>query len=98
MTCNLWAAARDVPVGHACRIQRDVASRGRDIGSVIEQYTRSVKPMFDQFVAPSRRHADLIIPWSRWVSSFACTALPVLWARQISCLYVDLQGRELGSN
>ena len=56
-------------VGGACescclrRIQRDVAMRGRDIAGVIEQYTRFVKPAFDTFVAPSRKHADIIIPW-----------------------------------
>lgn len=48
-----------------CRIQRDVADRGRDVGGVIEQYTKFVKPMFDQYVAPSRKHADVIIPWAR---------------------------------
>ena len=48
-----------------CRIQRDVADRGRDVGGVIEQYTQFVKPMFDQYVAPSRKHADVIIPWAR---------------------------------
>ena len=37
--------------------------RGRDIAGVIEQYTRFVKPAFDTFVAPSRKHADIIIPW-----------------------------------
>ena len=47
------------------RIQRDVAVRGRDIAGVIEQYTKFVKPAFDQFVAPSRKHADVIIPWAR---------------------------------
>jgi hypothetical protein len=36
-------------------MQRDVASRGRDVGGVIQQYTRFVKPSFDQFVAPSKR-------------------------------------------
>ena len=46
-------------------IQRDVAVRGRDVGGVIEQYTRFVKPAFDQFVAPSRKYADIIIPWQR---------------------------------
>jgi hypothetical protein len=30
---------------------------------ILEQYTRFVKPAFDQFIAPSRRHADVIIPW-----------------------------------
>ena len=40
--------------------------RGRDIAGVIEQYTKFVKPAFDTFVAPSRKHADVIIPWGRW--------------------------------
>eukprot|EP00198_Chlamydomonas_reinhardtii_P004167 XP_001693503.1 predicted protein [Chlamydomonas reinhardtii] len=47
----------------ARRIQRDVAHRGRDVASVLKQYTEHVKPMFDMYVAPSRRHADVIIPW-----------------------------------
>jgi len=51
-----------------CRIQRDVAMRGRDIAGVIEQYTKFVKPAFDTFVAPSRKHADVIIPWGRFVA------------------------------
>ena len=42
-----------------------MAERGRDVGGVIEQYTKFVKPAFDQFVAPSRKHADVIIPWAR---------------------------------
>jgi uridine kinase len=43
----------DVRLGR--RIQRDVAHRGRDVASVIEQYTRFVKPAFDTYVGPSRR-------------------------------------------
>lgn len=45
----------DDDVRLARRIQRDVAHRGRDVASVIEQYTRFVKPAFDQFIGPSRR-------------------------------------------
>ena len=41
--------------------------RGRDVTGVISQYTAFVKPAFDQFVAPSRKFADVIIPWARWV-------------------------------
>ena len=48
------------------RIQRDVAVRGRDVIGVIDQYTKFVKPAFDQYVAPSRKFADVIIPWARW--------------------------------
>lgn len=55
----------DDDVRLARRIQRDVAERGRDVAGVIEQYTRFVKPAFDQFVAPSRRYADVVIPWQR---------------------------------
>ncbi len=44
------------------RLQRDVAERGRTVESVIAQYHRSVRPMHSEFVEPSKRHADLIIP------------------------------------
>jgi uridine kinase len=44
------------------RIQRDTHSRGRTVESVIEQYLRTVRPMHLEFVEPSKRYADIIIP------------------------------------
>jgi uridine kinase len=44
------------------RIRRDIEQRGRTFDSVREQYYRSVRPMHLQFVEPSKRSADLIIP------------------------------------
>ena len=44
------------------RIQRDTAERGRSIESVTEQYLNSVRPMHLEFVEPSKRWADLIVP------------------------------------
>jgi len=44
------------------RLRRDVAGRGRTVDSVIEQYLATVRPMHIQFVEPSRRYADVIIP------------------------------------
>ncbi len=44
------------------RIQRDIHERGRDLPSVIDQYLKTVKPMHDAFVAPSKQYADIIIP------------------------------------
>ncbi len=44
------------------RIKRDVTERGRTLESVIEQYEQSVRPMHLQFVEPSKRYADVIIP------------------------------------
>jgi uridine kinase len=44
------------------RMQRDVKERGRSVESVIKQYLETVRPMHQQFVEPSKRHADVIIP------------------------------------
>lgn len=44
------------------RLQRDIAERGRTVASVIEQYLGTVKPMHLEFVEPSKRYADIIIP------------------------------------
>ena len=44
------------------RIQRDVIERGRDLEGVIDQYLSTVKPMHEQFIEPTKRNADLIIP------------------------------------
>jgi uridine kinase len=44
------------------RLQRDTKSRGRTVESVIEQYLRTVRPMHLEFVEPSKRYADIIIP------------------------------------
>jgi uridine kinase len=44
------------------RLQRDIAERGRTAESVINQYLTTVRPMHLEFVEPSKRYADLIIP------------------------------------
>jgi len=44
------------------RIRRDVVERGRDLEGVIDQYLSTVKPMHEQFVEPTKRDADIIIP------------------------------------
>ena len=44
------------------RLQRDIAERGRTVQSVIDQYLGTVKPMHLEFVEPSKRYADIIIP------------------------------------
>ena len=44
------------------RMMRDIKERGRSIDSVIEQYTSVVRPMHNQFIEPTKRYADVIIP------------------------------------
>ena len=44
------------------RLQRDIAERGRTVQTVIDQYLGTVKPMHLEFVEPSKRYADIIIP------------------------------------
>jgi len=44
------------------RLQRDIEDRGRTVEGVVEQYLSTVKPMHEQFVEPTKRDADVIIP------------------------------------
>ena len=52
----------DADLRLARRIERDIRDRGRTPDSVLEQYLTSVRPMHLQFVEPSKRYADIIIP------------------------------------
>ena len=52
----------DADVRFLRRLRRDVASRGRSVDSVMEQYLESVRPMHRSFIEPTRHHADLILP------------------------------------
>ena len=47
------------------RLLRDTQERGRSVDSVIHQYQATVRPMHLEFVEPSRRHADVIVPFGR---------------------------------
>lgn len=67
----------DADIRFVRRLQRDTAERGRSVESVITQYLATVKPMYDQFVEPSKRYADLIIP----EGGYNTAALEVLLAR-----------------
>ena len=48
------------------RAKRDQEERGRSFESVYQQYLATVRPMYLQFVEPSKRYADVIIPWSNY--------------------------------
>jgi len=47
------------------RLQRDNVERGRSVKSVIKQWKEAVKPMYVQYVEPSKVHADLVLPWEK---------------------------------
>ena len=59
------------------RLERDLAERGRTTGSVIKQYQSTVRPMHLEFVEPSKRYADVIIP----EGGFNTAALDMVVAR-----------------
>jgi uridine kinase len=65
------------------RLQRDVSERARSVNSVVEQYMRTVRPMHLDFVEPSKRYADLIIP----EGGFNRVAIDMLVARVRSVLH-----------
>ncbi len=52
----------DADIRFIRRLKRDIAQRGRSMDEVISQYLNTVKPMYDAYVAPTKRYADIIIP------------------------------------
>jgi uridine kinase len=67
----------DADVRFIRRLQRDISERGRTTESVIKQYQATVRPMHLEFVEPSKRYADIIIP----EGGFNTAALDMLAAR-----------------
>lgn len=59
--CKIYVDT-DADVRFIRRLKRDTLKRGRSMESVIEQYLKTVKPMHDEFVEPSKRKADIIVP------------------------------------
>lgn len=59
------------------RLRRDITERGRDIEGVIKQYNKFVKPAFEQYIEPTMRLADIVVPrgetkswkWNRFCSN-----------------------------
>ncbi|ORX53580.1 uridine kinase [Hesseltinella vesiculosa] len=52
----------DADIRLARRLQRDIVERGRDVQGILDQYTRYVKPSYDDHVQPTVKYADVIIP------------------------------------
>ena len=67
----------DADIRFIRRLQRDLSERGRSIESIIKQYQTTVRPMHLEFVEPSKRYADVIIP----EGGFNTAALDMLAAR-----------------
>mmetsp|Transcript_37702 Transcript_37702/g.27407 ORF Transcript_37702/g.27407 Transcript_37702/m.27407 type:complete len:82 (+) Transcript_37702:492-737(+) len=47
------------------RIKRDIAERGRTVEDVLVQYNRFVKPAYDDFIKPTMKRADIIVPFGK---------------------------------
>lgn len=52
----------DADICLARRIQRDVKSRGRSVESILSQYQRFVKPSFEEYILPTKRYCDIVVP------------------------------------
>jgi hypothetical protein len=62
LACAAGLVDTDADVRFIRRLRRDVVERGRTTESVIEQYLSTVRPSHEQFIEPSKRHADVIFP------------------------------------
>uniref|UniRef100_A0A0N4ZLU3 Uridine kinase n=1 Tax=Parastrongyloides trichosuri TaxID=131310 RepID=A0A0N4ZLU3_PARTI len=64
--CNMFNTKlfvdTDSDIRLARRVRRDTQERGRDLKQILNQYLNFVKPSFDEFVFPTKKHADVIIP------------------------------------
>ncbi|MGX8679759.1 MAG: uridine kinase [bacterium] len=56
----------DADIRFIRRLRRDMIERGRSLDSVCNQYLATVKPMYEQFIEPSKKYADIIIPYGRY--------------------------------
>lgn len=65
LTCSIFVDVSD-DVSFIRRLRRDVDERGRSNDGVIKQYLTTVKPMHDQFVAPTKYQADLVVQWDNY--------------------------------
>lgn len=63
------------------RLRRDITERGRDIEGVIKQYNKFVKPAFDQYIEPTMRLADIVVPRGKSRQWWLCT---VVWVVMIT--------------
>jgi uridine kinase len=72
----------DADIRFIRRMERDLAERGRSLRSIVDQYTSSVRPMHLEFVEPSKRYADVIIP----EGGFNCVAVDMVMVKVRSLL------------
>lgn len=70
----------DADLRLARRLERDIRERGRTTESVLAQYLATVRPMHDEFVEPSKKHADIIIPGGLRIGAVA-TIIELIRAR-----------------
>ena len=82
----------DADVRFIRRLKRDLQDRGREVGAVIEQYLETVRPMHNQFVEPSKRYADVIIP-----TGLNSVALEMVIARLEQILAAEPQSGSTGA-
>jgi len=82
----------DADVRFIRRLKRDLQDRGREVGAVIEQYLETVRPMHNQFVEPSKRYADVIIP-----TGLNSVALEMVIARLEQILAAESQSGSTGT-
>jgi uridine kinase len=65
LSCSIFVDVSD-DVRFIRRLRRDVDERGRTNDGVIKQYLATVKPMYDQFVAPTKYQADIVVQWDQY--------------------------------
>lgn len=70
------------------RIRRDIQERGRDLDEVLTRYQKTLKPMHEQFIEPSKSHADIIVPNMKKKNEVAIRLLSTLIKDKLKTSFV----------
>lgn len=70
------------------RIRRDIQERGRDLDEVLTRYQKTLKPMHEQFIEPSKSHADIIVPNMKKKNEVAVRLLSTLIKDKLKTSFV----------
>jgi len=71
------------------RIRRDIQERGRDLDEVLGRYQKTLKPMHEQFIEPSKSHADIIVPNMKKKNEVAIKLLSTLINDKLKSTFVS---------
>lgn len=80
------------------RLRRDITERGRDIEGVIKQYNKFVKPAFEQYIEPTMRLADIVVPRGENIHTEMCYCYYIALKLNVQLPFIHIRWRQHGGH